>query len=164
MIDIDFSITFSVNINDICAENLYTSTTDINTNLWLLRTVAQKYLWRGILFKMADGSVGPFNGSDEAASKAAGHDLKGSVHYSNCGVRELHVPLIALIDYKGFRMSAQAFLPLGPESMVYGSAGGWFMLLQFPSFLVHMCTYDCTVTLNTKIRNIFKRSEYQTKN
>lgn len=72
---------------------------------------------------MADGANGPFNGSDEAASKAAGHDLKGSVHYANCGVTELHVPLIALIDYKGFRMSAQAFLPLGDNSMVYGSAG-----------------------------------------
>ena len=72
---------------------------------------------------MADGSNGPFNGCDEAASKAAGHDLKGSIHYSNAGVKELHVPLIALIDYKGFRMSAQAFLPLGPKSLVYGSAG-----------------------------------------
>mmetsp|Transcript_9515 Transcript_9515/g.17842 ORF Transcript_9515/g.17842 Transcript_9515/m.17842 type:complete len:990 (+) Transcript_9515:148-3117(+) len=90
----------------------------------------QKYLWRGILFKMANGSSGPFNGSDEAASKAAGHDLKGSVHYSNCGVRELHVPLIALIDYKGFRMSAQAFLPLGENSMVYGSADAGATVLK----------------------------------
>jgi hypothetical protein len=89
----------------------------------------QKYLWQGILFKMADGSSGPFNGSDEAAAKAAGHDLKGSVHYSNCGVKELHVPLIALIDYKGFRMSAQAVLPLGKDSMVYGSAGELFLFL-----------------------------------
>jgi len=26
----------------------------------------KKYLWRGILFKMSDGSTGPWNGSDEA--------------------------------------------------------------------------------------------------
>jgi len=84
----------------------------------------KKYMWRGILFKMADGSSGPYNGSDEAASKAAGHDLKGSIHYYNCGVKELHLPLMALIDYKGFRMSAQAFLPLGEKSLVYGSADG----------------------------------------
>mmetsp|Transcript_22531 Transcript_22531/g.32926 ORF Transcript_22531/g.32926 Transcript_22531/m.32926 type:complete len:1011 (+) Transcript_22531:60-3092(+) len=84
----------------------------------------EKYLWRGILFKMADGATGPYNGSDEAAAKAAGHDLKGSIHYYNAGVRELHLPLMALIDYKGFRMTAQAFLPLGNNSLVYGSADG----------------------------------------
>ncbi len=67
----------------------------------------QKYIWRGILFKMADGSSGPYNGSDEAAAKAAGHDLKGTINYFNSGVKELHFPLMILIDYKGFRMTAQ---------------------------------------------------------
>ena len=71
---------------------------------------------------MASGSSGPYNGSEEAAAKAAGHDLKGAVHYYNAAVPELCVPLMALIDYKGFRMSAQAFLPLGRDSLVYGSA------------------------------------------
>lgn len=37
-----------------------------------------KYLWRGILFKLADGSQGPYGGSDEAAAKAAGHELRGA--------------------------------------------------------------------------------------
>ena len=37
----------------------------------------KKYLWRGILFKLADGSQGPYGGSDEAAAKAAGHELRG---------------------------------------------------------------------------------------
>lgn len=59
---------------------------------------------------MADGSTGPYNGSDEAAAKAAGHDLKGAIHYFNSGIREIHLPLMALIDYKGFRMIAQVFL------------------------------------------------------
>ena len=71
---------------------------------------------------MASGSSGPYNGSDEAAAKAAGHDLKGTVHYYNCGVKDLHLPLMAVIDFKGFRMTAQAFLPLGSNSLVYGSA------------------------------------------
>lgn len=71
---------------------------------------------------MATGASGPYNGSDEAAAKAAGHDLKGSIHYYNSGVKELHVPLMAVIDYKGFRMTAQALLPLGKDSLVYGSA------------------------------------------
>jgi hypothetical protein len=71
---------------------------------------------------MATGTSGPYNGSDEAASKAAGHDLKGSIHYYNSGVKELHLPLMAVIDYKGFRMTAQALLPLGKNSLIYGSA------------------------------------------
>lgn len=58
---------------------------------------------------MADGSTGPYNGSDEAAAKAAGHDLKGTIHYFNTGLREIHLPLMALIDYKGFRMTAQVW-------------------------------------------------------
>ncbi len=71
---------------------------------------------------MASGSSGPYNGSDEAASKASGHDLKGSIHYYSTGIKGLHLPLMALIDYKGFRMTAQALLPLGKNSLVYGSA------------------------------------------
>ncbi len=79
-------------------------------------------MWRGILFKLADGSTGPWNGSDEAAMKAAGHDLKGAIHYFNCNLSNLRIPLMALIDYKGFRMTAQAVLPLSPGSIIYGSA------------------------------------------
>lgn len=29
----------------------------------------KKFLWRGILFKLADGSTGPYCGNDEAAAK-----------------------------------------------------------------------------------------------
>ncbi|CAN0392808.1 unnamed protein product, partial [Scytosiphon promiscuus] len=29
----------------------------------------QKFMWRGILFKLADGSNGPYCGNDEAAAK-----------------------------------------------------------------------------------------------
>ena len=82
----------------------------------------QKYLWRGILFKMADGKSGPWNGSDEAAAKAAGHDMKSLIHYFESGVQELRFPLMALIDYRGFRMTAQALLPLGKSSLIYGSS------------------------------------------
>lgn len=38
----------------------------------------KKYVWRGILFKLADGSQGPYGGSDEAAAKAAGHELRSA--------------------------------------------------------------------------------------
>ena len=92
----------------------------------------EKYVFRGILFKLADGDVGPWHGSDEAAAKAAGHDLRGNMaYYAACreaGVdREVRFPLIALVDYKGFRMTAQALLPLrkGDDATIrIGTADG----------------------------------------
>jgi hypothetical protein len=56
--------------------------------------------------------------------------LKGAIHYRTCGVEDLYLPLMALIDYKGFRMSAQAYLPLGSNSLVYGSADGGKTVLK----------------------------------
>ncbi|CAM9404485.1 unnamed protein product, partial [Phaeothamnion confervicola] len=67
----------------------------------------RKYLWRGILFKLADGSTGPYCGNDEAAAKGAGHDLRGATHYFSARVPGLHFALQCVIDYKGFRMTAQ---------------------------------------------------------
>jgi len=40
-------------------------------------------------------------GSDYAAMKVAGHELKGSIAYFNCGIPNLHIPMIALVDYMG---------------------------------------------------------------
>ena len=61
----------------------------------------KKFLWRGILFKLAYGNQGPYTGNDEAAAKAMGHDLKGGNSYFRCAVPGLRVALQALIDYKG---------------------------------------------------------------
>ncbi|CAN0124199.1 unnamed protein product, partial [Ectocarpus fasciculatus] len=81
-----------------------------------------KFVWRGILFKLADGSKGPYLGNDEAAAKGAGHDLKGATHYLATRIRGLRYALQCLIDYKGFRMTAQAVLPVNPKSLRYGSS------------------------------------------
>ncbi|CAN0451196.1 unnamed protein product, partial [Laminaria digitata] len=67
----------------------------------------KKFVWRGILFKLADGSSGPYCGNDEAAAKGAGHDLRGATHYLGTRIRGLHFALQCLIDFKGFRMTAQ---------------------------------------------------------
>jgi hypothetical protein len=74
-----------------------------------------KYKWRGILFKIASGDQGPYGGSDEAAAKAMGHELKGANAYSRCSIPSLHVSLQALIDYKGFRIHAQALLKIDKD-------------------------------------------------
>lgn len=113
----------------------------------------KKFVWRGILFKLAYGDQGPYRGNDEAAAKAMGHELKGGNSYFRCctddssaakisslccsgkkngkgkggssggNVPRLHVALQALIDYKGFRMHAQAELPIdGHNTLLMGTA------------------------------------------
>jgi hypothetical protein len=64
-----------------------------------------------------------FGGSnDYAAAKVAGHELKGLQAYMNAGVKELHYPLMALVDYRGFRLIAMSILPIDRGTIVYGSA------------------------------------------
>eukprot|EP00639_Heterosigma_akashiwo_P025907 CAMPEP_0194693972 /NCGR_PEP_ID=MMETSP0295-20121207/20929_1 /TAXON_ID=39354 /ORGANISM="Heterosigma akashiwo, Strain CCMP2393" /LENGTH=191 /DNA_ID=CAMNT_0039585115 /DNA_START=46 /DNA_END=618 /DNA_ORIENTATION=- len=84
----------------------------------------RKYCWRGILFKLADGQCGPYEGSDAAAAKAMGHDLRGAAHLARAAAAapRLGVALQALIDYRGFRMSAQALLPVDRSTLKAGSA------------------------------------------
>ncbi|CAM9859639.1 unnamed protein product, partial [Chrysoparadoxa australica] len=84
----------------------------------------EKFLWRGILFKLADGSSGPWNGNDEAAAKAAGHELKNTCRYAECNIEGLNFAPMILIDYRGFRLVAQAMLPLGPNTLKSGSCDG----------------------------------------
>lgn len=78
-------------------------------------------------------------GSDYAASKVAGHELKGLLAYFNLGLRDLCLPLMvhmsmllnyganssywiqALIDYRGFRLLAMSILPIKKSTIVYGS-------------------------------------------
>ena len=85
----------------------------------------KKFLWRGILFKLMDGRQGPYGRDDEAAAKAMGHEMKSVNAYFKCDIADLHVALQALIDYKGFRMIAQAYLPIsGNDTLIIGSADG----------------------------------------
>lgn len=85
----------------------------------------KKFLWRGILFKLMDGKQGPYERDDEAAAKAMGHEMKSVNAYFKCDIADLHVALQALIDYKGFRMVAQAFLPIDDKkTLIIGSPDG----------------------------------------
>lgn len=43
-------------------------------------------------------------GSDFAAAKVAGHELKGVISYLNCRIPDLNVPLMCLVDYRGKNM------------------------------------------------------------
>lgn len=49
----------------------------------------------------------------------AGHDLRGATHYLGTRIRELHYALQCLIDYKGFRMTAQVRTQPPPRNFVH---------------------------------------------
>ena len=68
----------------------------------------------GILFKLADGRVarGPYQGDDEAAAKALAHELKSADQILKCGIGGVHVALQCRVDFRGFRVLAQARLPI----------------------------------------------------
>lgn len=83
----------------------------------------EKYIAQGILFKFAVDLEGLYK-SDENAMKAASHDLKGLMAFFTTGVSALHVPLMALIDYKGFRLQAISLLPINKSTLAYGSSDG----------------------------------------
>eukprot|EP01128_Nolandella_sp_AFSM9_P005573 TRINITY_DN270_c0_g2_i2.p1 TRINITY_DN270_c0_g2~~TRINITY_DN270_c0_g2_i2.p1 ORF type:complete len:1572 (+),score=354.00 TRINITY_DN270_c0_g2_i2:505-5220(+) len=92
----------------------------------------RKYITKNILFKFAlDVELAAKNGwlyggsraSDESAMKAAKNELRGLSYYSSVSSL-LHFPLTVLVDYKGFRVIAEALLPINKDTIVYGSSDG----------------------------------------
>ncbi|KAK5577688.1 hypothetical protein RB653_002633 [Dictyostelium firmibasis] len=82
----------------------------------------EKYIVQGILFKFAlENETFGLYGNDENAMKTAAHELNGCTSLLNCGVKGLHVPLMAFIDYRGFRLMAMSLLPISKKSLIYGS-------------------------------------------
>ncbi|KYQ92909.1 hypothetical protein DLAC_05501 [Tieghemostelium lacteum] len=83
----------------------------------------EKYIVQGILFKFAvENETFGLYGNDENAMKTAAHELNGCTSFLNVGVKGLHVPLMAYIDYRGFRLVAMSLLPISKKSLVYGSS------------------------------------------
>jgi hypothetical protein len=55
--------------------------------------------------------------------KAAGHELKSlQVMYQSGISLNLNFPLMTVIDYRGYRVVAEALLPITKESIIYGSS------------------------------------------
>ena len=78
-----------------------------------------KYLYNGILFKLQNDWKGIYK-SDHNAMKSGSLELKGLMRYY--GFKHIHVPLMAIIDFRGYRLLAESKLPIGPETLHYGSA------------------------------------------
>jgi hypothetical protein len=53
-----------------------------------------------------------FNGSDECAAKAAGKDRLGAQEYFKLGLDRLQCPLVATVDFQGFRVLCTSKLPV----------------------------------------------------
>lgn len=88
----------------------------------------EKYISHGILFKFARDFQGLYGG-DEYAMKATQHEIKGLSAYIKYSLNSrfpntLHFPIMTVIDYKGYRLSATSILPVGSDTLIYGSADG----------------------------------------
>ncbi len=59
-----------------------------------------KYIVSGVLFKFAIDAQDLFHGSDAAAHKVAGHELRGLMCYFNNMPPGVSFPLMSLIDFK----------------------------------------------------------------
>jgi len=55
------------------------------------------------------------------AAKAADNELRGLAQVLSANVRGLSMPMMALLDYRGYRLVATTILPIGDQSVVYGS-------------------------------------------
>jgi hypothetical protein len=54
-----------------------------------------------------------------------GHELKGLTALVSCGmILGLSFPLLALIDWRGYRLIATSALPISEDTIVYGSCDG----------------------------------------
>src|SRR3990167_11307817 len=83
-----------------------------------------KYIVQRILFKFAIDHKELYSG-DHIASKVAGHELKSLTQLVNCWEAGLRYPLMALVDYRGFRVIGMSLLPINGEvSLIHGSSDG----------------------------------------
>jgi hypothetical protein len=83
----------------------------------------EKYIVDGIFIKFAKDWKNLYGG-DQYAAKSASLELKGIKSYLSLNIEGLHAPLVVVIDYMGHRLTATSLLPLGKNSLVYGSGDG----------------------------------------
>ena len=80
-----------------------------------------KFIVQGILFKFAIDSSHFLRG-DGPSIKIASHELKSLDCLMNCRTKGLHFPLLAIIDYRGYRLIAMSTLPIDSNTLKFGSS------------------------------------------
>ncbi|XP_044144840.1 clustered mitochondria protein homolog [Bufo gargarizans] len=91
-------------------------------------TKMQMFIWNNIFFSFGFDVRDHYKdlGGDHAAHVAATHDLKGVQAYSDLDIEELYVLGTVVLDYRGYRITAQSIIPgildrKEDQSVVYGS-------------------------------------------
>mmetsp|Transcript_41851 Transcript_41851/g.67155 ORF Transcript_41851/g.67155 Transcript_41851/m.67155 type:complete len:1087 (+) Transcript_41851:142-3402(+) len=84
----------------------------------------EKYIASNVLFRLPR-DIHNLYGSDELAAKEANHQMKGLTAMYNASVSGLSLPLLAVINYRGFKLVAMSMLPIrGKDTLCYGSSDG----------------------------------------
>ncbi|EGC36444.1 hypothetical protein DICPUDRAFT_31848 [Dictyostelium purpureum] len=91
-----------------------------------------KYMCQNIIFKFVIDTelvpgiwmYGETKRSDEKAQKSAGHEIKGLNNFLELSNGLVRFPLMAIIDYRGYRLLAISALPINKKTIVYGSCDG----------------------------------------
>ncbi|KAL6079943.1 Clu domain-containing protein [Balamuthia mandrillaris] len=91
----------------------------------------EKYQCRGMLFKFAVDTeyksgcwmYGFCHPNDTNAMKAAAHELRSLARIvdAEAAAEGIFVPLMTIVDYRGFRLTAVSILPISHKTICYGS-------------------------------------------
>ena len=116
----------------------------------------RKYLVRGILYKFSLDDSDVFAKNRDplwASSKIAGHELKGLKMYQATNTYPLCYPLCCLINYMGLQLVAMTELPIGRDTLVYGSDDAGMTvktgdpevngLVKMASTQLKLCSHKC---------------------
>ena len=77
-----------------------------------------------IRFIIAVDDDGMYYGNIDACAKAYGNKLRGSIGYIKCYVPGMQIPMMCLVDFRGFRLMAEAVMPLTVKKYdQYGISG-----------------------------------------
>lgn len=95
---------------------------------------------------------------DFLAMKSANHDIKGCVAIMQANIPMLCTSLMSVIDYRGYRLCAQSFLPISDATLRYGSNNGGITIHNSDSEL-NLKIQDLAHKLNLKRHTVFSRSE-----
>lgn len=76
-----------------------------------------------ILFKWPDDKHNLYGSNLANAAKINGHEVQAcATVFAACP--EMRVPLVTVVDYRGFRLTAMAVLPVGADTLAIGSMDG----------------------------------------
>lgn len=117
----------------------------------------EKYLHSGIFFKLSRDWKSIYGG-DGNAQKAAEHELKGGMAFLDCRVTNLRLPLMALIRYRGHCILAESVIPVGHDSLVYGSKDGGISV-HADSPALNEKIRLAAISLNLKAHRVWNRAK-----